>query len=76
VELFEISRDSPSDPIARKPTDVQMEWLCGVAAAQERLVREFDLDALAYYYHAVLNCTGLLVNHFPSLTSSSLLTSQ
>jgi len=51
VEMFEISGDSPSDPIARKPTDEQMEWSCAVAAAQERLVREFDLDALAYYYH-------------------------
>jgi L-arabinose isomerase len=51
VEMFEISGDSPSDPIARKPTGEQMEWSCAVAAAQERLVREFDLDALAYYYH-------------------------
>lgn len=50
-EMFQISGDSPSDPIARKPTEEQMEWSCTVAAAQEKLVREFDLDALAYYYH-------------------------
>lgn len=50
-DMFEISGDSPSDPIARKPTDEQMEWSFKVAAAQEKLVREFDLDALAYYYH-------------------------
>ena len=49
--MFEISGDSPADPIARKPTDEQMEWSCKVAAAQEKLVREFDLDALTYYYH-------------------------
>jgi L-arabinose isomerase len=49
--MFEISGDSPSDPIARKPAEEQMEWSCTVAAAQEKLVREFDLDALAYYYH-------------------------
>ncbi|WP_248925903.1 L-fucose/L-arabinose isomerase family protein [Paenibacillus hamazuiensis] len=49
--MFRISGDSPSDPIARKPTEEQMEWSCRVAAAQERLVREFDLDALTYYYH-------------------------
>lgn len=49
--MFEISGDSPADPIARKPTDEQMQWSCTVAAAQEKLVREFDLDALAYYYH-------------------------
>jgi L-arabinose isomerase len=49
--MFQISGDSQSDPIARKPTDEQMEWSCTVAAAQERLVRDFDLDALTYYYH-------------------------
>ncbi|QJD88367.1 arabinose isomerase [Cohnella herbarum] len=50
-EMFQISGDSPSDPIARKPSDEQLEWSCRVAAAQEKLVREFDLDALSYYYH-------------------------
>lgn len=49
--MFEISGDSPADPIARRPTDEQMDWACRVAAAQERLVREFDLDALCYYVH-------------------------
>ncbi|MFD0715015.1 hypothetical protein [Paenibacillus sp. GCM10027626] len=49
--MFEISEDSPSDPIARKPSAEQMEWACRVAAAQERLVREYDLDGLCYYYH-------------------------
>ena len=28
-----------------------MEWSCRDAADHERLVREFDLDALGYYYH-------------------------
>lgn len=51
AEMFQISGDSPSDPIARKPTGEQMEWSCRVAAAQEKLIREYDLDALAYYYH-------------------------
>lgn len=51
MEFFEISGDSPSDPIAKRPTDEQIEWSCRVAAAQEALVRERDLDALAYYYH-------------------------
>jgi L-arabinose isomerase len=50
-EMFAISGDSPSDPLARRPTAEQMQWSCQVAAAQERLVREFDLDALTYYYH-------------------------
>lgn len=50
-EMFEISGDSPSDPIAKKPSQDQMEWSCKVAAAQEKLVRECNLDALSYYYH-------------------------
>lgn len=51
LQMFEISGDSPSDPIAKKPTKEQMEWSCRVAAAQERLVKEYNLDALTYYYH-------------------------
>jgi L-arabinose isomerase len=50
-EMFQISGDSPSDPIAKKPTDEQLEWSCKVAAAQEKLVRAYALDALSYYYH-------------------------
>ncbi|MBB6730894.1 L-fucose/L-arabinose isomerase family protein [Cohnella zeiphila] len=50
-EIFEISGDSPSDPIARKPSDEQLDWSCRVAAAQEKLVIEYGLDALSYYYH-------------------------
>ena len=49
--MFDISDDSPSDPIARAPSEEQMTWSCRVAAAQDRMVRDFDLDALAYYYH-------------------------
>lgn len=49
--MFDISGDSPSDPIAKKPTDEQMEWACTIAVAQEKLVRDYDLDSLTYYYH-------------------------
>jgi L-arabinose isomerase len=49
--MFEISGDSPSDPIAKKPTDEQMSWSAKVAVAQEKLVRAYDLDSLTYYYH-------------------------
>jgi len=51
LEMFEISRDSFSEPLAKKPTDEQLSWACRVAAAQESLVRTFHLDALTYYYH-------------------------
>lgn len=49
-EMFVLSEDSPADPLAKKPTREQLHWSCRVAVAQEKLVREFDLDALTYYY--------------------------
>ncbi|MBN1910362.1 MAG: L-fucose/L-arabinose isomerase family protein [Pirellulales bacterium] len=48
--MFELSEDSPVDPLARRPKPEQLDTACGVAVALERLVREFDLDALTYYY--------------------------
>lgn len=61
--MFKLSGDSQSDPIARKPTQEQLEWSCKVAAAQEKMVKAFDLDALAYYYH------GSPGSHFERLQS-------
>lgn len=49
--FFEISGDSPSDPIARKPTEEQMVWSAKVASAQEKMVRDRNLDSVSYYYH-------------------------
>ncbi|TWU03098.1 L-fucose/L-arabinose isomerase family protein [Neorhodopirellula pilleata] len=49
-EMFEVSEDSPTDPLARKPRPEQLDVACQVAVAQEKLVRDFDLDALTYYY--------------------------
>lgn len=50
-DFFEISGDSPSDPIARKPSAAQLSWSARVAVAQEKMVKEFNLDSLTYYYH-------------------------
>ena len=50
--MFEISGDSPSDPRVKKPTQEQLAWSARVAAAQFRLVKEYQLNALAYYYHS------------------------
>lgn len=50
-EMFRISGDSDAEPLAKKPTDAQLDWSCKVAAAQEKLVRDCDLDSLTYYYH-------------------------
>ncbi|MFA7637064.1 MAG: L-fucose/L-arabinose isomerase family protein [Monoglobales bacterium] len=50
-EFFVISDDVAADPLAKKPTDEQLNWSAKIAVAQEKLVKEFDLDALTYYYH-------------------------
>jgi len=49
--FFRITGNSPSDPMAREPDKEQLAWSAKVAAAQERMVLDRNLDALAYYYH-------------------------
>lgn len=65
--MFVISEDSPADPLAKRPTPEQLEWSCTVAVAQERLVREFGLDALTYYYR------GAPGNEYERLQEASIL---
>ncbi len=50
---FDISDDSPSDPLAKKPKPEEMDWACRVAVGLDRLVEDFELDGLAYYYRGV-----------------------
>lgn len=50
-EFFTISDKTAADALAGKPTKEQLEWSAKVAAAQEKMVMEYDLDALTYYYH-------------------------
>ena len=50
-EFFIISDDISADPLAKKPTPEQLDWSARVAVAQEKLVKEYNLDGLAYYYH-------------------------
>ena len=50
-DFFQISGDSPSDPIAKKPTEEQLHWSAQVAAAQEKMVLDRNLDSVSYYYH-------------------------
>lgn len=49
--FFTISETDAADPLAQKPTEEQLDWSARVAVAQEKLVKEYDLDALTYYYH-------------------------
>lgn len=68
-EFFTISGDSPSDPIAKKPTEEQIEWSATIAAAQLKLVEAYQLNGLAYYYHGRDNNyyeqvqSGFIVGH-------------
>jgi L-arabinose isomerase len=59
--FFVISDDVAADPLAQKPTDEQLNWSAKVAVAQEKMTKEFDLDALTYYYH------GAPGNHYEDI---------
>jgi L-arabinose isomerase len=52
-EIFDISEDSPIDPLAKKPTPEDMDWACRVAVGLDSLVRDFNLNGLAYYYRGL-----------------------
>lgn len=49
--FFVISEDSPSDPLAKRPTAQQLDWAIKVAAAQKLMAEKYCLNGLAYYYH-------------------------
>lgn len=49
-DWFEISSDSPSDPLAKAPKPEALVWSAKVAAGLDRLVADFRLDGLSYYY--------------------------
>ncbi len=49
--FFQIAAKESADPRNQRPTQEQLDWSAKVAAAQEKLVLEYDLDGLAYYYH-------------------------
>ena len=67
--FFRISGDSPADSRVKAPTEEQLDWSASVAAAQYRMVKEYDLDALSYYYHGSENNeyeqlqSGFIVGH-------------
>lgn len=53
LTVFDVSEDSPSDPLAKKPRPEDMDWACRVAAGLDTLVTDFSLDALTYYHRGV-----------------------
>ena len=50
ADFFQIAEKESADPRNQRPTEEQLDWSAKVAAAQERLVKEYNLDGLAYYY--------------------------
>ncbi|HEV2108742.1 MAG TPA: L-fucose/L-arabinose isomerase family protein [Thermomicrobiales bacterium] len=52
-QLFEISEDSPSDPLARAPHPDDLARAARVSVGLDALRRDFALDALAYYYRGL-----------------------
>ena len=48
--VFEIGGDG-ADPRVKKPNEEQLSWSAKIAAAQKIMVSEYNLGALAYYYH-------------------------
>ena len=67
-QFFDLSNNDSADPIAKKPSNEQLNWSAKVAVALEKLVEEFDLDALTYYYHGAKNHyenvqSGFIVGH-------------
>jgi L-arabinose isomerase len=53
TRVFDISEDSPSDPLAKKPAAEDLDWACRVAVALDSLVRDFDLHGLSYYHRGL-----------------------
>ena len=51
-DLFDLA-DPGDDPIAGEITPEQFEWSSRVAAGLDRLVADFELDGLTYYYRGV-----------------------
>ena len=51
--LFQISEDSPSDPLARAPAAEELAWAARVAVGLRTMCDDFALDGLSYYYRGL-----------------------
>ncbi len=65
--LFVLAKDSPADPLATAPSAEILNWSARVACGMDRMVKEFGLDGLAYYYR------GLNDNEYERLGASLIL---
>ena len=53
LAIFELAEDSPSDPLAVRPAPEALDWAYRVAVGLDRLVADFALDGLTYYYRGL-----------------------
>ncbi len=53
AQLFEISEDSPSDPLALAPRQEDLAWAAQVAVGLDELRNDFALNAISYYYRGL-----------------------
>lgn len=52
--MFSISGEKVADEFIVMPTQEDLDWTATVSAAQDKLVREFDLDGIAYHYNGTV----------------------
>jgi len=50
TKIFDISEDSPSDPLAKKPKPEELDWACRMSVGLDLLAKDFDLHGLTYYH--------------------------
>jgi L-arabinose isomerase len=62
--MFAISDEKVADEYIATPTAEDLDWTATVSAAQDKLVREFDLDGIAYHYN------GTVGSYFEKLHAS------
>jgi len=51
--MFAMGKGSVADKITRKPSKEELLWSARVACGLDRLVKDFHLDGLAYYYRGI-----------------------
>ena len=51
LSMFRLDGNASAAQEVRRPTEEQLKWSAQVACAEQNLVNEYALDALAYYYH-------------------------
>ncbi len=68
-QFFRIADGASADVRTTKPSEEDLLWSAKVAVAQEKMVKEYRLDGLAYYYHGAPGGTyeklqsGFIVGH-------------